>query len=941
MASSNDLKEALARRLKRMEETSIHGQKSSGTMPGINRMPSFGSGSSSLVTGNFGKAPINSMASSQIGGSRLQTPTVARAPLGSLFEPTFTSIKVDSPVQAPVIQCEGFLSKFSSGSLTGRWQRRYFVLENGRLGYYKKQPDSRENTKPDKSFSLAKLKAVFTKEPTPPGEREFSIQLGDIVYQLKASTPSDMRKWVSVLSIALAHKDSFQSTGDVGDGAESSAADMISVSNSVSSVASDGTLISEEIQAYIQQQRQQAAAAAKQHETVWEIDIDPDQLDSLFEQWCGSTTADTSRLTMKELSNRLVAGLSKSLSHMLCTISGELYDPQVVDIPGHFYRAKSAVTAVKRSAFEKENAASNRKGEDPIRLQLNAVFMEYVPRQISTISKFVDVRNIRKFPALEDESVATSELTITEDDWSGRHDLVPIINIVSLIMSSMSSLYLVGGNNSKSAPSDCMCAYCDPTGERRASSTSPPSDTCQANERWRKLVRTCLQRICSELEIGLIEDIQADMYDIESAWEGDADSGRGPKKVSHPLFGNRTGIWLSAWSPHFIFLCEQKATGLLKNDGPKSDVEYCRRLISEILASVLVAVLNCAWRNFKRESLRIGSFAEERKEVLRKVALLQSQNTGFWSVFTAQQTLQQIAEISKVPEGFANTLSMTHMISFTNECVLLSTFLAESIEDSLPHIPKIFASCFEGLSGTFANTAIEICRHLVHFHYTEKVIADVDKAFQLIKAAPANIDLVRSTPMITIRDSVDKFMNELIPLGAHPSLKGYCVPHLAYAAINVYTQSLLKSKIKLKSNKIVLPVVSGDMIIFKSLFSEQRFHCKETVMARVIHPINVVYGALSEKDCKVVVTEWGRRIGEVFGSRQGLEAAQLIVDMRGDFSKTDKAALFSQVDPTVTNSTTASTAVSSMVSSSPFIPSKDRVVAHIVDEEERFPWRFY
>jgi len=940
MATSSDLKEALARRLKKMEEASNPGSKPTGGIPGINRMPSFGSGSSSLVTGNVGKAPMNSIASSHIGGSRLQTPSLARAPLGSLFEPTFTSAKVDSPVQVPVIQCEGFLSKFSSGSLTGRWQRRYFVLENGRFGYYKKQPDPRENTKPDKSFSLSKLKAVFTKEPTPPGEREFSIQLGDIVYQLKASTPSDMRKWVSALSIALAHKDSFQSTGDIGDGAESSAADMISVSNSVSSVASDGTLISEEIQAYIQQQRQQAAAAAKQHETVWEIDIDPDQLDALFEEWCGSGSETWPTQSMKQVSDQLVSGLSKSLSHMLCTISGELYDPEVVDIAGHFFRAKSAVTAVKRSAFEKENGSGqNRKGEDPIRLQLNAVFMEYVPRQISAISKFLDSRNHRKFPPFE-ESVATSEQTITEDDWSGRHDLVPVINAIALIMSSMSALFIVGGNNSKSAPADCLCSYCDPTGERLGGLAPPES--CQANERWRKLIRTSLQRVCSELEIGLIEDIQADMYDIESTLEADADTGRGPKKDSHPLFGNRTGIWMSAWSSHFIFLCEQKATAVLKSEGGgKCGVEYCRRLMSEIISSVLVAVLNSAWRSFKREALRITGFAAERKEALKKVALLQSQNTGFWSVFTAQQTQQQITEVLKVPDEFRNTLSMTHLLSFTNECVLLATFLSESIEDSLPYIPKIFASCFEGLASTFTNTAVETCRHLVHFHYSERVIPDIDKAFQLVRAAPANIDLVRSTPMITFRDSVDKFINELIPLGAHPAVKGYCVPHLACAVMNVYTQSLLKSKIKLKSNKILLPVVSGDLIIFKSLFSEQRFHCKETVMAQAVQPINTVYGAVSEKECKVVISDWGRRIAEVFGTAKGLEVAQLILDIRGDFSKADKAALFSQIDPTVTNSTTASTAVSSMVSTSPFIASKDRMTGHVLDEEERFPWRFY
>jgi hypothetical protein len=441
------------------------------------------------------------------------------------------------------------------------------------------------------------------------------------------------------------------------------------------------------------------------------------------------------------------------------------------------------------------------------------------------------------------------------------------------------------------------------------------------------------------------------MYDTESAWESVSNSGdKAPKKVSHPLFGNRSGLWMSAWSSHTIFLCEQKAVGILK-DSSRS-VEFCKRLVSEILSSVLVTVFNGAWRQVKHKALRTSVYASQRKVALDRAALLQSQNVGFWSVFTAQQRQQQIQDILKIEEQHTTKLEMENLVSFTNECVLLSTFLSESIDDSFPYIPKIFSACFDGLSGTFTNSAIDVCRHIVHFHFTELSLPVIEKAFHSVKTAPAGVDTLKSTPMIACRDLTDKFVNDLIPFGAHPSVKGYCLVHIVAAVANMYAQCLLRSRIKLKMNKIILPMVSGDMIIFKSLFSEQRFHCKDAVVNRAIHPISVIYGALSEKEVKLVVSDWSRKLLEVFGPRYAANIAGLVCDMRGDMSKSDKLSFRANSDPTGTGSSgTPSTAVSSMTTvSSRSAPSPKKGVSSpkspkgqlIIDEDDdRFPWRLY
>jgi hypothetical protein len=552
------------------------------------------------------------------------------------------------------------------------------------------------------------------------------------------------------------------------------------------------------------------------------------------------------------------------------------------------------------------------------------------------VTRYLEIRNERKFSSEQDAS----------QDWSGRSDLPQIINIMALIMSSLSVLFFVA---TKDMGSDCVCSYCDPTGERWA--IQQVESTCQANERWRKTIKACLQRLGSELEIGLIEDIQADMYDAESTWESRAGSSEvAPKKVSHPLFGNRSGLWMSAWSSHTLSLCERKAIGVLTDSGKR--VEYCKRLISEILSSVLVAVFNSAWRQFKHKALRTSVYAAERKVALDKAAFLQSQNSGFWSVFTSQQRQQQIQDTLKVGEQDMTTLEMENLVSFTNECVLISSFLSESIEDSLPYIPKIFASCFDGLSTTFTNTAIDTCRHIVHFHFTEPSLGLIEKAFHLIKTASAGVDSVKSTPMISCRDLTDKFVNNLIPFGAHPSVKGYCLVHIVSAVANTYAQCLLRSHIKLKLNKILLPVLSGDMIIFKSLFSEQRFHCKDAVVNRAIEPIAVIYSALSEKETKIVLSDGSRRILEVFGPRYASTVAELIAEMRGDLSKSEKMSFRANSDPTGTGSTgTPSTAASSMTTvysrsgrspkkglTSPRSPKGQLIIQ---DDDERFPWRLY
>lgn len=848
MSSSSDLKEALSQRLKRMEATGSFGSSLSAAKPSF---PVYSQGKSVSVPQKSGN--ISSSFSFQ-GTFPLSSSAAHGLPPAS-FLISQPSVTLANPADAD-IRCEGYLSKFSSGSLTGRWQKRYFVLKNGRFGYFKKAPASPEAA-PEKSFSLRRIKEVVSKESA--SEREFSIQVGETLYPLKAPAPSDMRKWVSVLNTALAHKDSFPISEDDEDGS-SSAVDMISVSNSVTSQISDVSMMNEDVQAYLAQQRALAASAAKQHETVWEVDLDPDELELLFSDWY--PILDEIPDNLGQVGEAVVAGMTKSISHLYSTLAGDIFDKEVTDLSGQYKRAKTVMQSVRKASAQ----------GDPVRTQLNSVLIEYIPRIILQVNKFLDHRKeVRELTRVEEDE-PTSVL------WK-RSELLGVLDTLSLLMGDLSGLL---------GSSDCTCSYCDPVGI-----SSSSSEQCSANERWKKSLRNCLQRVAGEFEVSLIERIQSQMLPIESTWDAAAGSSESaPNKKTHPLFGSRLTVWLSGWAPALIVACQEEGSDLLKESGRLS---HCIRLVSEVVSSVLVAVLNSAWRQFKRKSMRTSYFASQRKDALRKIAQLRDGNIGFWSVFSNSSTLAAISQLEQTPNEELNALDLCNLLAFANEAVMLSVFLSETLPQQLPYIPKIFESCFDGLSATFGNTALETCSHLVHFHFVEPNYEPLAVCFN----PKLVISEIRKTPMIVARDIAEKFASDLLPLGAHPVVKAHVVSMLPASLIYVYLSGLIKNRVKLKAVKNLAGMIESDIIIFKSLFSESRFNCKDTVVARAVDPLTIALSFLTESRKQVVIDELSQKLLECLGPKHAPLAATALIEMRGnDFSKQEKQRLFALVDPT-------------------------------------------
>ena len=105
----------------------------------------------------------------------------------------FASGKRDStgaPAGAAVSDFKGWLMKQST---KGAWQKRYFILRDGQLEYYRKP----EEPKPSGALDLAACRAA----PHPESNRDFCIRLetSERPYHLAAADGDDMSAWLLAL----------------------------------------------------------------------------------------------------------------------------------------------------------------------------------------------------------------------------------------------------------------------------------------------------------------------------------------------------------------------------------------------------------------------------------------------------------------------------------------------------------------------------------------------------------------------------------------------------------------------------------------------------------------------------------------------------------------------------------------------------------------------
>ena len=781
------------------------------------------------------------------------------------------------PVDSSGVRVEGYLYKYSSGRLA-RWQKRYFVLESGRLSYFKKQPSERDplTSNPCKTFSIRRIKAVNTKQYGAVDDREFTLVFANgKSYQMRAPTHEDMRKWAASIRGAIAY---FEAHGDTSggndhdggmsddgvDGMTSTGGSVISESSPrgpVSPSSNDHKLTAmlhgliprrESLSGALHLAVKPLLPSGPEAFSMLEVEIDPDQLDRNFEEWFYFVPLDESPRQSATVIHRemrmsnVVEACTKANNHLWSTLANL---PRGADtkLEDAVVRAKARIAA-------------------PLAVQRATIVVEeYLTRVSKYVCRCLDVRSSNMMnPATLPSSQGKSTLGLGGDPSSHQphHNTASelpqlmdcIARIVSLIDKILPSTITNVGDDASPSTSQtstsgttvtalkCVCCYCDPSGlamlklERQhggKKNLQLPPVSCSV-EKWRKALRLVLQRVGGELEVGLIEELQGLIQSAESAWEAAPRSSPNPGEVfgpcpqSHPLLDDmklaKPAVLMSSFGPSFIQTAQTKC--LNASSQWMAAYPLAARLVSEHTSSALVASLNSVWRQFKRAA----ATASERASV----------EVGKKYTESVRNSREGVD-----PGAAADFANLEHLISFANECVLVSRFCSKTWSNgvSAKFTPDVFLTCMEGLAAGFQTTAADVCHSVVKLHFFPRVKFDMNKMFN-----PKNLAHNHASPMTHAKLVVEQFIDSVVALSPLPCVMDGVVALLGAATMKAYASAFIRNKPKLKVFKTVPAMLKDDTEVFRSLFSVGKFAVAQTHLSSSIAVIGEILKILAESN---------------------------------------------------------------------------------------------
>lgn len=254
------------------------------------------------------------------------------------------SIRCAPTVDEPIIM-EGYMSKFSSGALTSRWQKRYFVLRKSKLVYYEKQSTASLTGSscevPCVEFPMRRIVGIEIRST-----REFDLQIGRRKrrYQLRAPSDDNCKEWVSAIEELIAGQVNIRDSGGSADSMISEGSTGLIGGSSMFTGGSDDTLSGGQAAGY--GLGLNSSGVFGRDFTLWEHTIEErstvtgEELDALFSEWF--SFLDDARLEIK--AGRMIDAGSRAVSD-LWSILGSL--PRGEDID--FECAKEAINRKKPS----------------------------------------------------------------------------------------------------------------------------------------------------------------------------------------------------------------------------------------------------------------------------------------------------------------------------------------------------------------------------------------------------------------------------------------------------------------------------------------------------------------------------------------------------------------------------------------------------------------
>ena len=713
------------------------------------------------------------------------------------------------------IRVEGFLYKYSSGHLA-RWQKRFFVLAAGKFSYFKRVPLDRDV--PNKSFSVLRIKFVNVKEGPGADDREFSLVFSNgKSYQMRAPTSDEKRKWVHSLRAAIVFMESRPggvADDEEGGGISDDGVDgMTSINGSVVSETSPRDphspchssehKLSSRLHVLLPRRESIAGVihlAASgltslkptipglsppvQDTSMLEVEVDPDSLDKNFEEWF-YFVSEENLIERKVQMSQIIDACQRANNHLWCTLANLPRGTEDLKLEEAIGRAKA------------------RMGGDAAVERASIIVEEYLSRISKSVGRALDLRRDGK-----------------------SSDLPQLMDCVSKIFLSIDKLLPIMPPESR-----CVCCYCDPSGvavlklERanggRKGLTLPPVACCA--DKWRKLVRSILQRTGGELEVGLIEDLQHLILSAEDAWNSPScqqplSTPHGPCAQQHPLLDDMDirrissivgkqqqgllpplKVALTSFGPAFV----QAAQAGCLNAASQWMAAYpsSGRLVAEHTSSALVASVNSVWRTFKRQA---GAAAERASEEQSKKY--------------TDTTRMSRDELLKRKEIFTD---LDHLVAFANESVLISRFCAKTWSNGVTSkfTPEVFLTCMEGLASGFLATAADVCHTIVLLHLSPRIKYDLVKLF----SPKCLVAQKQASPMVHGKILADQFVSAVEVCLSITCVRDGVVALIAHALLRAYVAALVKNKPRVKSHKSLPETLREDLDLFRS-FMDQTLH---------------------------------------------------------------------------------------------------------------------
>ena len=714
-------------------------------------------------------------------------------------------------VAAASVILEGYLSKCSSGTLTSRWQKRYFVLRETDLEYFGKESTFRSQPRASSvsvKFPIRKVKAVEVRS-----NREFDLLIGSSEkrlrrYQLKGSSPHQAKTWITALEAIIARYDhnrgsvaggSIDSLASSSEAGDASLGDDSSHTVTVTSENTAGELV-------LAGGKSSIDPLYEQPDVVY-----AEEIDALFSDWFGFL--DDPRSEIK--GGRMIDASSRAATD-LWAVLGSL--PRGEDVS--FSDAKMAISKKTK------------------------------PMDISTVSDYV-VRICQKIIFWLNRGSLIQRKSIIDDipvliEWVFRFsvqldDLVPLATPDDDSDSSMLSGVLENGK------------ACD----------------------WRKAIKYVGHKLSSEWEILIIETVQSKIPS-DSVWDG-----RIERVLSTNILGSSSfskPIAVTSWTLDFISAINQ--TILAKSTrGTLWTIAYptCVDVLTSHCANALIASINSCYREFKHRAL---IFSQHKKSTKLGKAI-SKMKTRFT---TRRQSGGQESPPSPPPTSRIN-MSFEHMIAFGNEATLMSIFCqhASGIAD-LKSRSSVFSTCMESLSAAFANTSNEIARTIVKIHFSELNRKIISNAFD-----PKTLAIRVKVPITETLDVAQEFLSNDVSLvvGCHDLLRYLIVGQVMQAVSNGYVESLVGHKPKMSKFPRLGAVVAEDEGLFFSMFRD--LGRPATEINSSIDPISHIRAILSERDDEeITLVHHCVDIVKVFPSFQrAVEVIKALLDIKG-LGKSDK-----------------------------------------------------